>query len=264
MASIVALTREFTQLNAARTIGIHPVRSCATIAVLDDELARDPPVAIIYEPGFGLDERPDILSTIESRGIPLIARFALLPAAVSEFLTLCRMHPGIAASIRPHDSLDLLARILSEPDTGPVATVLSQVKAAREFEAALPYLVAPLIFGRRRIRGSEHAGAFSIQPRTLESQHHKLGLPEPRRMRMWGGALWALWRLDHWGWPPKRAAAAAEFSTASALSDALGSVLRTAPDKHSAIDRFAWAVNAFRQELSRLTPPGPAPQENVL
>lgn len=256
MASIVALTREFAQLNVARSIGTFPIRTCGTIASLDREISRDPPVAILYEPGLGLASQHDVLRGIELLGIRLIVRSSLLPSAITELMTLCRAHPWTAVSIRPHDSLELVSTTLNEPDGGPVASVLSYIEPELVSEAATPFLIAPLVLGRRRIRGPEHAGAFSIQQRTLESQHRKLALPEPRRMRTWGAAFWALWRLDRWGWLPKRAAANGGFATASALWETLAPVMRGAPDRHSRTDRVTWAVSQFRQELLRQSPNG--------
>jgi hypothetical protein len=269
VASIIALSPEFAQPNGARSIGVLRIRSCATVASLEHEIVRDPAVAIIYEPGFGLANRPELVHAIELLGIRLIIRFPLLPPAITEFVTLARLHPWIAASIRPHDSVELLAATLGELDGGPVASALSHIESVAP-EPVLPYLAGALVLGRRRVRGLEHAAAFLIQPRTLESQHHKLGIPEPRRMRAWGGAVWALWRLDHWGWSLKRTAASAGFANGAALSEAFGPVLRGAPDKRSATDRVAWAVDQLRNELLRRAPAAsirslrPSPKLNAI
>ena len=193
---LAALTHERERSYLLRTSSLGKcVRSCATLSSLEQELSCGPIDTLVYEPSFGLAHRPDIVRLIERLGVSIIIRLPLTPPAILELVTLIRVYPVTRVSIRTHEGLDAFTTSIAEREGDPIGTVVLALSCGVASEA-LQYLVGALALGRGRTSGNSHADTFGVSRRTLQAQHQRLALPYPRRMRAWGQAVWAAWRLE--------------------------------------------------------------------
>ena len=249
MAFIVALTSTPPRPLSADLIDGHVIHWCATIESLARRLSGARALdTVVYELGYGLTKRPDLLQLIEQFGIRLIVRVSLGRGDSAELLALAHANPSIGIFVRSPDGIEHVLSSQNEPDAGPVGHALDRLAAVVP-TPSLPFLIAPLSFGRQRVSGSEHSSAMGLAQRTLELRHRDLGLPEPRRLRVWGQALWAMWRLERWRWSANQSAAAGGFKRASAMAETLKAVLPAASRSLASVNGFDRALEHLRHEL---------------
>lgn len=221
--------------------GTHTACSVATTSSLARGLGAGG-VTLLYDAGQGLFTSPALLREIEDRGVRMLVRVPISNNAIEELAAIVRYCPdatvGLAGGVDQGDRAGWVARVLAEPDGGPVARVIDDVAATLPV-GAVKLLLPALVLGAGRFDVHSYAGALGCAPRTTQAMLQQARLPRPHRLLTWAQALWALWRMERWGMNAKSAAQRGGFPSTAAMSTALRPILGQTP--HRAVQRGSLA-----------------------
>ena len=209
--------------------------------------------AVLCEPALDLLD-DDLLNQIETSGIRLILRLDPTTASIRTLISLSSRFPGMSVSLRSPvrgtRTVGSLLELLSYPDGGPVAPVVSRLREGLSEEAAV-LLVAALVLGRTRVDGGVYAAVCGMAPRTCQITLKRLGLPCPHRLLKWGQTFWAAWRMQQWRMTCKGAAAAGGFSRASEMAVALRPTMLMTPSEFASRGSWGALFDRYSVELAR-------------
>jgi len=152
--------------------------------------------------------------------ITLILRAELSPSIAREIIHLARTVRDVRVSLIGVDDLamELQSFVAVEEQSHADAAIIRRI--AHEMDNWRPEIfVAAAVAGRRRTQVVTLATMCAIPIRTLEWRLHAAGVLPARKPLGWMLSLHSVWRLDVLGWPLKRAAHAAGFSSSEGLGN---------------------------------------------
>ncbi len=245
--ALLLLADDEERRNLIRVRGDFAFRPCISVRALNACL--HPRIeTVICGTGLGLADAPGILEKIDGYGIKLVIHGRLTDETVRELLALSLKFPDYRVSLRlakADDSLlRRLARVIDEPDGGPIGTMLSRL-IGRVPDGGFRFVAAALVLGRNRTTTSEFAATCGLGCRSLQSAAQHLSLPSPHRLLAWGQACWMTWRMDRNALNLKQAAIAGGFPSASGMTAALTHVTGKSPRALMQSDSFALLSNVF-------------------
>jgi hypothetical protein len=166
----------------------------------------------------GLIQDPAIRSRLDS--IPIVIRCRVRSSAISSRAEIARWRRSGKISVESFDQLDdEIHDHLTDRNGLPPDLVLLESARSCVPHQLVDIVVATVLIGRRRTSLAALALVCGVAPRTVEWRLHHLAYPTARHLLGWSLALHTLWRIDSLGWPLKKAAIAAGFADANALSD---------------------------------------------
>jgi hypothetical protein len=196
-------------------------RSCGSVGVVRHRLTPNVE-GLVCEPGVGLLDDRKLVETIDAYGIKLIVRCTLTNSTVAELAVLSRRLTDFRISLRTEraDAIRELIPLINDPDGGPTGLLTSQVQQIVTPDA-MRFVVAALVLGRHRVDVPTFAGTLGIACRSLQATARQLALPSPKQLLDWGQACWVVWRMERYGWSPKRAAVEGGFVNSSRMAASL-------------------------------------------
>ena len=237
-------------LSRAR-IGELTFRSCLSVAALRAGIGLNPE-AVLCGPSSELIEDPNVLEMIDAHGIKLVIRCSLTRSVVCDLVSLSSRFPAFRVSLRtPFETGDLIRDLnclIDEPDGGPIGVLTNRI-ANLVHPDAMRFALTALVLGRERTDVLGYATICGLAPRSLQASHQHFRLSGPHRLLAWGQACWMVWRMERYGWNPKRTALAGGFASASAMSAALTPVIGKSPATLARCDGVTVLTNLFESRM---------------
>ncbi len=184
-----------------------------------------------------------------SEYVPLLLRVRLTAPVTREIARVSKVTSNVHISLRGIDSLEADVQRLLSDGTACIAEQSIIGKIERLHPRIRDIVVAAAVAGRRRVGVKDFASFCEMPVRTLEWRLQAANAPTARRLLGWMVALHTAWRMDGLGWPLKRAALAAGFSSPEALGNY---IQRHAQMRPVVLCRagFGSVLDSFMQEVA--------------
>ncbi len=196
---------------------------CETQAEVLAALAEPGVSGLVWELSSKVPRLPEAIPAaigVAAQRIPLLVRADYSSSNMREIVALASVAAQLRVSLCNFDDLadDLTGMIADPPETNAEQMIIKTV--APRLDALVRHIiVVAAIIGKRRTHVTDVAHLTGLNERTLEWRFRAVGGPTPTKVLGWMVALHTMWRLEVLGWSVKRAADAAHFRDAAALSN---------------------------------------------
>jgi hypothetical protein len=151
--------------------------------------------------------------------IPLLIRFDLRRDVIRKVLEYDGSALDTRFSLRGRDVLSqCMARLLASTESDAAHRAIFSRVVGHVRREVLDIVACAAIVGDRRAKVTQLATLCQRSGRNVEERLADVGLMGPKRLLMRVLAIHTHWRVSHLGWSAKRAAAAAAYDGAGALS----------------------------------------------
>jgi hypothetical protein len=201
----------------SKGVGKRGVRFCSYEDELAGEAAKEGITTLVWDAARDASTLiPSVAQALSGRAAvdSILIQVELSDITCRLYLAIRRQLPHAILCLRGFDSLETMVSSLcagASERRGDGAIIERVVPLVPPDGGDI--LTAATMCGHRRLRVDEFAKAYGTPLRTIEYRLGRSGIVPPREVLGWMLALHSAWRLDILGWPPKRVAAAAGFSS---------------------------------------------------